>query len=211
MTPDAPTGPPWTPDEALVADVRHALARAPRETPEDRFEAWAWRALLDEDGPRLLTRHAAPSHVTASGIVLSPDGQRTCLVLHARMRRWVQPGGHLEPGDGSVAAAATREVLEETGLRGEAYPAPVALSRHRAPCRPDVVDWHLDVQYLVVVDVLPPVVSTESLDVAWWPVDDLPADLAPGAAEHVRRAGRTLISVWPYPAPPVRSSPGGSA
>ncbi len=185
MTSSAPAGPRWTPDEALVADVRHALARAPHDTPEARFEAWAWRALLDEDGPALLTRHAAPSHVTASGVVLSPDGASALLVLHRRLRLWVQPGGHLEEGDRSVAGAAAREVLEETGLRGQVRGDPIALSRHRAPCRPDVVDWHLDVQHLVVADPADPVVSEESLDVRWFPVDSLPGDLADGVAGNV--------------------------
>jgi 8-oxo-dGTP pyrophosphatase MutT (NUDIX family) len=189
----APLGQPWTPEEALVVDVRRALAHAPRRTPEDRFEAWAWRALLDEDGPALLTRHAAPSHVTASGVVLSADASATCLVLHGRMGLWVQPGGHLEPGDLTMAGAAVREVLEETGLTGTAGPDPVALSRHRAPCRPDAVDWHLDVQYLVLVDEQSgPTVSPESLDVAWWPVHALPADRAPGLEQSVSRAVEAL-------------------
>ena len=30
----------WQPCDALVTDVRHTLAIAPRQTPEDRFEAW---------------------------------------------------------------------------------------------------------------------------------------------------------------------------
>ena len=196
----APLGPAWTPDDALVADARRALAQAPRQTPDDRFEAWAWAALLDEVGPRLLTRHAAPSHVTASGVVLSPDGTRTCLVLHRRMRLWVQPGGHLEPGDPSLPAAAAREVLEETGLTGRTHAEPIALSRHRAPCRPDVVDWHLDVQHLVVCEPVPPVLSQESLDVAWWPVADLPADLGSGVDEQaigvLARAVMPLVSAF---------------
>ncbi|HEY6797381.1 MAG TPA: NUDIX domain-containing protein [Kineosporiaceae bacterium] len=181
------TGPVWTPSDELVLDVRHALAHAPRHTPEDRFEAWAWRALLDEGGPALLTRHARPSHVTASAIVLSPDGLSTCLVLHGRIGRWVQPGGHLEPGDTSLAGAAAREVCEETGLTGRVLPAIACLSRHRAPCHPDV-DWHLDVQSVLVTDRIAPQLSAESTDVRWWDVDALPADLAPGVAAAVHRA-----------------------
>ncbi len=107
----------WVPREGLVADLRHAIARAPRDTAEDRFEAWAWRAMLDEHGAALLTRHAAPSHVTASAAVLSPDGLLTCLVLHRRLGLWVQPGGHLEADDMTLPLAAAREVEEETGWR----------------------------------------------------------------------------------------------
>ncbi|MFN8080723.1 MAG: NUDIX domain-containing protein [Kineosporiaceae bacterium] len=178
----------WTPSEDLVADLRHTLAHAPRATPTDRFEAWAWRALLDEDGPALLTRAAAPAHITASAIVVSSDADHTCLVLHTKMLRWVQPGGHLEDGDVTLARAAAREALEETGLRGIVLPDPVVLSRHRAPCRPDVVDWHLDVEFALIADRVDPVISDESLDVAWFPVEALPPDLADGVADHVARA-----------------------
>lgn len=190
--PEAVTGPSWVPDQDLVDDARHAIATAPRDTAEDRFEAWAWRALLDEDGPALLTRAAAPCHLTASAVVLSPDGRATCLVLHGRTRIWVQPGGHLEPGDSTLAAAAAREVLEETGLAGTADPHPLLLSRHRAPCRPDVVDWHLDVQYLLVADRITPVLSSESHDVAWWDLDALPDPLASGVREVLARAAARL-------------------
>ena len=121
--------------------------------------------------------------------MFTSDGALTCLVLHGRMRTWVQPGGHLEPEDGSLAAAAAREVWEETGVRGVVRPAPLHLSRHRAPCRPDVVDWHLDFQHLVLVpEATTPQVSDESLDVRWWPVDALPADLAPGTGATIGRA-----------------------
>jgi 8-oxo-dGTP pyrophosphatase MutT (NUDIX family) len=199
----------WVPREGLVADLRHAIARAPRDTAEDRFEAWAWRAMLDEHGAALLTRHAAPSHVTASAVVLSPDGLLTCLVLHRRLGVWVQPGGHLEPDDMTLPLAAAREVEEETGLTGELLPDVVALSRHRAPCRPDVVDWHLDVQHVLVASGGPGIlgvsdggsvftpgplayVSPESRQVAWWPVGELPPALAPGVAPLVARAAARL-------------------
>lgn len=183
--------PLWVPQEGLVADVRHTLAHAPRDTPEARFEAWAWRALLDEDGPALLTRQAVPSHMTASAVVLSPDGRRTCLVLHGRVDLWVQPGGHLEEGDATLALAAAREAEEETGLTGVVLAQVAALARHRAPCRPEV-DWHLDVQYVLVAEDAAPVVSTESTDVRWWDVDALPADLAPGVTDNLARAVRLL-------------------
>ncbi len=60
--------------------------------------------------------HYDPGHVTASGLVLSPDRNRVLLVYHERLERWLQPGGHIELGDTMLAAAARREVREETGL-----------------------------------------------------------------------------------------------
>ncbi|MFK7928068.1 MAG: NUDIX hydrolase [Myxococcota bacterium] len=57
-----------------------------------------------------------PGHITASAFVLSPNGTELLLIFHPFLRLWLQPGGHLEVGDGDVGAAARREVAEETGL-----------------------------------------------------------------------------------------------
>ncbi len=52
-------------------------------------------------------------HVTASAFVVSSRG--VILHLHRRLGIWVQPGGHVDPGE-SPSAAALRETREETGL-----------------------------------------------------------------------------------------------
>jgi ADP-ribose pyrophosphatase YjhB (NUDIX family) len=48
------------------------------------------------------------------------DGDRILLAEHARRghRHWLLPGGGVEPGE-TLLAAATREMLEETGLAVE--------------------------------------------------------------------------------------------
>lgn len=196
----------WYPTDDLVTDLRHCLAHAPRLTAADRFEAWAWRAMLDEDGAALLTRDAAPAHITASAIVLSRDLTQTCLVLHNKIRKWVQPGGHLENGDTTLAAAAAREAAEETGLTGQVIPDPVVLSRHGAPCRPGVVDWHLDVEFALLADLTEPTVSEESLDVAWFPVDALPDLLAGDTGPGIERAVAAVRARQALSASSVQSS-----
>jgi 8-oxo-dGTP pyrophosphatase MutT (NUDIX family) len=171
----------------LVADVRKALLGAPQDGPSARFERVSWLALLDTAGAALLTRRQAPAHLTASGLVLSPDATATCLVFHRKMQLWVQPGGHFEVDDATARDAAAREVREECGLTGLVSPTPVLLSRHPAPCAPGVVDWHLDLQYVVVTEPTPPRPSDETPRVAWWPVDELPSAMADGVGGLVAR------------------------
>ncbi len=72
--------------------------------------------LLRETPEPLARQQWTPGHITASSFVLSPDDQAILLIWHAKLNRWLQPGGHVEPEDASIDAAARREVAEEVGL-----------------------------------------------------------------------------------------------
>lgn len=73
-------------------------------------------ALLEIPGDPFDRGTFTPGHFTASAFVLSPDGGSLLLIHHAKLGKWLQPGGHFEPGDEDLFAAAAREVREETGL-----------------------------------------------------------------------------------------------
>lgn len=94
-------------------------------------------------------RSTLPAHVTASALVLGPDG-RLLLHRHRRLGRWLQPGGHVETGE-EPAVAALRETAEETGLV-PSHPGhgPVLLhvDEHPGPDR----HVHLDLRYLLHAD-----------------------------------------------------------
>lgn len=62
-------------------------------------------------------------HVTASAFVVSARG--VILLRHRLLGIWVQPGGHVDPGEGPEEAAL-RETVEETGL-AVAHRTPVEL------------------------------------------------------------------------------------
>ena len=72
--------------------------------------------LAQESGDVLSRYHFRPGHFTASGFVVSEDGSQLLLIHHERLGRWLQPGGHIEPGDIDLEAAVRREIEEETGL-----------------------------------------------------------------------------------------------
>ena len=72
--------------------------------------------LLDAPDDPFSRAHFDPGHFTASAFVVSLDRTNLALVHHQRLDRWLQPGGHIEPTDQDVAAAASREIEEEIGL-----------------------------------------------------------------------------------------------
>ncbi|MGA3526954.1 NUDIX hydrolase [Melissospora conviva] len=57
-----------------------------------------------------------PLHVTASALVVHPPTRRVLLRWHARMRAWLQIGGHGDPGEQDPVQVVLREGAEETGL-----------------------------------------------------------------------------------------------
>ena len=163
-----------------------------------------------------MRRSCTPDHVTASVLVLSPDGGQALLTLHARSGRWFQTGGHLEDGDTTLAGAALREGREETGIDDLALVGddPVVLDRHEVSCRTPGALRHLDVQYVAVASaVQQPVVSAESLDVRWFGVDDLPdgADASVRALVSAGVARLAAQSSGSEPALAPRSAAAGAS
>jgi 8-oxo-dGTP pyrophosphatase MutT (NUDIX family) len=127
-----------------------------RYIPQDPVEAGYQRRMLTLAtlGAAAFSRlNYAPGHFTASAFVLSPDESSLLLIFHRRLRRWLQPGGHLDPDEG-VFAAARREVAEETGV-GEVdflggAPSLFDLDVHEIPPREDEpAHEHFDLRVLV--------------------------------------------------------------
>ena len=136
----------------------------------------------------LLAKADHPDHLTASALVLDASRTSVLLVLHKKVGLWMQPGGHLEPADAALAAAALREAVEETGLPDLRLltGTPFDLDRHAAPCG---ARHHLDVRFLVLSEGRAvPTVSDESDDVRWFGVDALPTGAVPDLASFVQAA-----------------------
>jgi 8-oxo-dGTP pyrophosphatase MutT (NUDIX family) len=145
--------------------------------------------------PGALWKQGPQAHLTTGAIVLNPGLDRVLLTLHRKAGLWLQFGGHFEPQDTSVLAAATREAREESGLPDLVLdPRIVELHRHRLIAAAfGRCTEHLDVRYAGIVDDSADfAVSEESVDVAWWPVDRLPPASAGEIAPMVRAAQRLV-------------------
>ena len=174
--------------ERLHADAIHVLGawQPPTQAQSTLRDRYLAHLAAHPDG---MTRDCRPDHLTASTLVLSHDRSRVLLTLHAKARRWFQFGGHCEPGDATLAAAALREATEESGIAGlRLGPAPVQLSEHAVPfCAPAGDVHHLDVRFAAVAR--PDVeheVSEESLDVRWARRRTPGPRAGPGGARPVR-------------------------
>jgi len=94
-----------------------------------------------------------PLHFTASALVVHPQSRRVLLRWHARSGRWLQVGGHGDPGESDPLLIALREAREETGLT-DLVPWPDESLRHVAVCyvRPSAAEpehEHADLRYLL--------------------------------------------------------------
>ncbi|WP_235856756.1 NUDIX hydrolase [Occultella glacieicola] len=141
--------------------------------------------------PRAMWRHGTGVHLTASCLVLDADRSQVLLTLHAKIGIWLPFGGHVEPEDRSVRGAAARETREESGLVGLELGDLVDLDRHALPASQySACAEHLDLRFVAVDPAgrSAPVVSDESEDVRWWPLDRLPAPIGEDV-ERLVRAG----------------------
>lgn len=131
-----------------------------------------------------MLRECVHGHLTASALIVDAVNGRVLLTLHPKVGRWLQTGGHCEPADADICAAALREATEESGIVGITLDAqPLRLDRHSVRCGPGEPRYHLDVQFLAVSPTYAPIVqSEESLDLRWWHWDSLPE----GVDESVR-------------------------
>lgn len=146
-------------------------------------------------------RRIAEGHLTGSALVVSRDGGRVLLLRHRKLQRWLQPGGHAEPGESSGEAVALREAHEETGIAAltlhPSAPRPLDVDVHEIPARGDEpAHLHLDLRYLVLAPRKATLARSpaESEDLRWFDWAELPAlDLDPGLRRALGKV-RTLLT-----------------
>jgi 8-oxo-dGTP pyrophosphatase MutT (NUDIX family) len=133
-------------------------------------------------------KHFLPGHFTASAFILSPDRQSLLLIHHSKLRRWLQPGGHVEPEDADIIAAARREIVEEVGMAAPplAVEGIFDVDIHPIPARKDEpLHEHFDVRFLFHAADVNATAGSDASACRWVPLDEVTVELTD---ESVMRA-----------------------
>lgn len=161
---------------SLHADALRVLTAWSAPTPEQEALRVRYVDHLRGSADGML-RASFPEHLTSGVLVVDQSLERVLLNLHGKARRWFAFGGHCEDADPTLADAARREGREESGIDDLRFdPVPAHLDAHAVPfCDPRGTVHHLDVRYVAQAPAgAEPAPSEESLEVRWWPIDDLP-------------------------------------
>ncbi|MCU1484525.1 MAG: hypothetical protein JWN67_1271 [Actinomycetia bacterium] len=132
-------------------------------------------------------------HLTASALVVHPATGRVLLRWHAKQERWLQVGGHGDPGESDPWAIALREAEEETGLtdlRPWPGPDPALFQVTVVPvvaAKGEPAHEHADLRYLLATDRPDDVpAEVEGVPLRWCSVEEAVALADPGLERLLR-------------------------
>lgn len=144
-------------------------------------------------GSNLLSRKTLPGHITASAIVIKKE--KIMMIFHPFLQKWLQPGGHVEKGEAPFEAA-TRELLEETGLRAQLHPwheqhlMPVDIDIHFIPANSSKNEdkhLHYDFRYLLCVDDLAETSAQKDHESCWLELEKIEEETLLNLVEKLRK------------------------
>ena len=129
-------------------------------------------AILRSNNP--CSRTNQDGHITASGLVIREN--KVLLIFHPYIKKWFQPGGHIDEGELPIETAI-REVYEETGLVCVAdaeNPEPIDVDVHEIPANPAKSESvHLHIDLLYQLKVLREEKPLEKMICAWFSFDEV--------------------------------------
>ena len=129
-------------------------------------------------------RSTLEGHLTGSAWILSADGKSVLLLHHAKLDRWLQPGGHVDEADFSLVETARREAMEECGIQGLTLVSPAIfdLDVHEIPARGhEPSHLHYDLRFLFVAPEVAEIERNllETKAIAWVHIEELCKETTP--------------------------------
>ena len=114
-------------------------------------------------------------HVTGSAWIVNKNADAALLTHHKKLNIWVQLGGHAD-GDSNVQRVAEKEAEEESGIANLIVVTPEIfdIDIHEIPARKsEPAHFHYDCRFLLQAESEDFVVSEESHDLKWIPLDQM--------------------------------------
>lgn len=151
---------------------------------------WQRFCAFVESEPNCFARTCMAGHITGSALVISDDFQQVLLLLHRKLNKWLQLGGHSD-GQTDTIEVALREAREESGLTDIkglnwldkiALPSceqqaisqqlrliPFDIDIHRIPERPGEAEhFHFDMRFLLQAGSEQPLTQNEEAKALRW-------------------------------------------
>ena len=129
-------------------------------------------SILNYENP--FSRSNNLGHITASGLVI--HNKKVLLIFHPFIKRWFQPGGHIDDGESPVDAAI-REVYEETGFRcllDSSSLDPLDIDIHEIPANLQKgEDAHLHIDLLYRLKPIGEEKSSEDISWDWFSLEQV--------------------------------------
>lgn len=156
-------------------DLVNSLKDYQTSFPEEEDFLKRFLSLLSDTS--CFERTHLPGHITGSAWIVDSSRTQVLLVHHAKLNKWVQPGGHAD-GDENILRVALKEAEEETGLKKFKIlddKKPFDVDIHLIPQRKEFPEhFHYDVRFLLEANPNELIhVSEESHDVKWVRLHDL--------------------------------------
>jgi 8-oxo-dGTP pyrophosphatase MutT (NUDIX family) len=166
----------------MIAEIIHKYLEA---FPEDRPRLGSMLGQIAASEV-MNDRKNFNGHITGGAFILNPERTKLLVIYHKLFDKWLQPGGHWDPGEVGPWAAAAREAHEETGvvikhslnMFDDDTRIPLYIETHAIKNRPqkkEPAHDHHDFKYAFVAEtetVNKPRSEVNISDMAWMPLDD---------------------------------------
>ncbi len=174
-----------------LSDTLELLRAYPNDESRNRLISF-----VESHPDSFVDRYNPVGHITASAWIVNPERTHALLIHHVKLGMLIQPGGHVDPEDTTLLAAALREAQEETGIIGLSVPDPAIfdLDIHPVPARGDMpAHTHYDIRFLIVAEMgsLDRVNMIETHGAEWVPLDRIHPG-HPFGNSIIRMAKKTL-------------------